>query len=285
MATTLLVSTCNMNEAICKLFYPTCVSWNTQTDQWKYSPKPSKRFLLHLLTIGLLSLNFWTSLGLAVYCMLFNLDWFSIGKLLIVSALLSVALFWVFLEDGFLVFFGSEMVSVANWATVCIRRLKIYPPPKPRSNLFLEYTLEVNKAMQSNPNIDKFGMVASYALIKLVSLVVVVPFVFVFSDMDLCYFFIFLSSKAFGFIPLWSSSWYVRIIRYFLFLYTFQSVTVAMPTFTVVIEAAMQGVVCTLKYLENMDLTYPNTTLFKTIVVCRCFLFNMIKWFTCVFLS
>ncbi len=58
-----------------------------------------------------------------------------------------------------------------------------------------------------------------------------------------------------------------------------------MPTFTVVIQAAMQDLVCTLTYLENMDLTYPNIMLFKTIFFGKCFLFNMSKWFTCVFLS
>ncbi len=162
MATTLLVCTNNANESICKLFYPTCVSWNPQNEQWKYSSKPTKRFLLHLITIALLVLNFVTIFGLAVYCTIFDSNLFSIRKLLIVSAILLQGLSWIFLEDGFLILFGSEMVLVANWATVCIKGLQIYPPPKSRSNLLIEYTLEVKKAIQSNPNVDKFGMVAGY---------------------------------------------------------------------------------------------------------------------------
>lgn len=32
MATTLLVETSNANEALCKILYPTCVSWNNKYD-------------------------------------------------------------------------------------------------------------------------------------------------------------------------------------------------------------------------------------------------------------
>lgn len=285
MATTLIVETCNATEALCKIFHPTCVSWNSMIQQWKYSLKPTKKFLLHLLTICILELHFVLTLGLAVFCRLYKSDLFPVSKLLLVSTLIGVPLSWLLLEDGFLMIHGSEMVTVGNWATECIKKLKIYPFPKPHYNLMSELGVEINKALKSKPNVDIFGIVSGYTFVSTVQGVFLIAFAIVISDADLVYIVSFVCFNYFGLSTNWLSEWYMAIVRCFSTLYILQCIAVGIPTFVVLSEAVCQGLISGLKYLEYMDLTVPNIKLYRTIFVAKKIVSQMLKWFGCIFLS
>lgn len=285
MATTLLVETSNATEALCKIFHPTCVSWNSMLQQWKYSLKPTKKFLLHLLTICIFELHLLLTLGLAVYCELHKSKLFPVSQLLLVSTLISVPLSWLLMEDGFLIFYGSEMVTVGNWATNCIRQLKIFPFPKPHSNLLFELGLEINKALKSFSNADIFGITSGYTFISTVPAVFLISFAIVISDADLVYIVSFIWFNYLELSTNWLGKWFMTSIRYFITLYILQCIAVAIPTFTVLIGAISQGWIYGLKYLEYKDLTVPNIGLYKTIFLAKKIVSHMLKWFGCIFLS
>lgn len=284
MATTLLLATSNAIEALCKIVYPTCVTWNTTTKQWKYSLKPTKQFLLHIVTTSILALHLLIMVMLTVYCTLYKSDWFPVSNLLLVTILLACILSWTYL-DGFLIVYGKEMVSVVNWAIFCIKQLRIFPCAERQSNVFIELVLQIQKGIKSSPNVDIFGIIAGYVLISTVPVLFVVSFAIAISDMDLIYISIFLCSKYFGFSIYWLSSWYVKIIRYVGVLYIVQFVVIVVPTFTILLSSIFQVLICTLTYLKLMDLTYPNTKLFKTIIVAKSLVVCMLKWFNGIFLS
>ncbi len=284
MATSLLVSTSNANEALHKIFHPTCVSWNAKTNKWKYSIEPTSKLMLHLATVILLVLTLVTTLGIAFYCELFKLDFLPIANLLLLSAVLTCMLSWVLLEEGFLIFYGREMVSVANWATVFIKQLRIFPFPKNHPNLLPELLIEMLKAIRSNPQIDIMGIIAGYTYVSVVSSVFVIPFALVISDLDLVFIVLSVFSKTFGFNISWVGSWCLKCIRYISVLYVVQCFAV-IPAFSVLLEAIGQLMISALSYLKQANLNISCIRLFKTLFIVNRFLFYMLKWFYSVFLT
>ncbi len=285
MATTLLVITNNANAALSKICYPTYVSWNTVTQQWKSSIKPTKKFLLHVLTISMLQLHVLTLLGLAIYCEIFKSNLFSIGKLLLVSLAIGYVSSFSIQLNGILILFGQEMVLVANWASVHMKQLGIFPIPKSRANLLTELALEMQKAFTSKSNVDKFGIVAGYTFIANSLASFVFSFAIVFSDADFIFIVLFVISNFFGFTNYWFCSWYVNIIRYISTLWILQCLAVVPPTITALGVAILQVLIHSLTHLERVDLTYSNTKTFKTVFVANNIIFYMQKWLNGVFLG
>ncbi len=253
--------------------------------QWKYSIKPTNQFLLHLLTMSILGLHLLATVGLAVYCALYQSELFSLSKLLLISLLLCCILSCNFLQDGILKFYGREMVSVANWSTVFMKQLKIFPLPKYTSNLLIELLFEVKKTIRADPNVDKFGIVAAYTFISLIPSVLIVPLAIVISDMDIVFIVFSVAFKVIGPYCLWLSSWYFEIIRFISYVYIYQCIAVVGPTFTTLFGACFQVLISTLTYLEPADLTHPNIQLLKAIFVTKSLLFHMLKRFNFIFLS
>ncbi len=284
MATTLLLATNNANESLSKIFYPTCVSWNNTMEQWKYSIKPTKGFLLHLLTSIILQLNILIAVLFTVYCAFYEPDMFPLRKLQLVSALLVCCGSWSFL-DCFLIFCGQEMVSIANWATVCIKKLKLFPRPKRHSNIVKELCTEIQKVTGSNSEVDFFGIAAGYAFVSCAAILCIISFTVVISDADILYLAIVSFCSIFNLNSVWLYSWYLYFIRFLVFMNVYQCVTVVAPTFAVVSAAIVQGLIYTLNFLKRGTLTYENTKLFKNIFVAKCLVFNMLKWFNSIFLS
>lgn len=215
-------------------------------------------------------------MGLAFYCGLYESDWFPVSKLLLVSTLNCVPLLCLLLEESFLIFYGRETVNVGNCSTDCLKQLKIYPCPKPHSNLLLEVVLEINKALKSTPDADIFGIVSGYTFISTVPTVFLISFGIVISDADLVFIVSYVWFKYLGFCTIWLSNWYVIIIRYLSTLYVLQGIAVVIPTFTVLIEAISQGSVSSLAYLKKTDLKVPNIQLFKNMFLAYGLVFNIV---------
>lgn len=177
------------------------------------------------------------------------------------------------------------MVSIANWATVFMKQLRIFPNPKNNSNLLTELLFEIRKAATSTSNIDRFGIVAGYTFISIVPSVFTVSFAIVISDIDLVFIVLRVIFNIIGFNQYLLSRWYFQIIRYLSYVYIYQCIAVIGPTFTALIAACGQFIISTTVYIKTADLSYSSIKLFKVMVVTKNFVFHMMKMFNSIFLS
>ncbi len=177
------------------------------------------------------------------------------------------------------------MVSIANWATACIKKLRVFPPPKRHSNILKELCIEIQKFTGTKSEIDFFGMAAGYTCVCSRLGICIFSFAVVASDMDISYIVMISFCTVFELYSSWLHWWSLYFIRYFVLFEVSQCVAVVAPTFTVVSCAIVQGLIYSLIFLDRANLTYTNTKIFKQIFVAKCLVFNMLKLFNSIFLS
>lgn len=82
----------------------------------------------------------------------------------------------VLLGDGFYIFYEQKVVAVGNWATNCLKELKIFSSPKLHSSLLLKIVVEIRKDLNRTPNVEMFAILLDLSILLLDQLEISIGF-------------------------------------------------------------------------------------------------------------
>lgn len=289
MSTTLFLSLSNINQKLTNLLHPLCVSWNISNKKWEYSLHPIKKLFPHIFLLSILWLNLSAVASIFVYTTLYSPSIFPLEKVLIAMLMFGIVVPLIVMEEFLLIFYGSELTLLANWASSVLLNLKLFPPPQYRLNILAVMISEILLAIKpkdKRTDVNIFGLHSGFTFLGSVFGGLFWAIVVVIGDIDPLNFFLHALIPVLGEIPImFYCNWFTKLLRCLVFMYLIECSILSLTTFTLVGSISVQAAHSSIQYLKQMEVSFPSITLYTDIFVGCCLIKNIFRILNCLFLS
>ncbi len=268
MASTLFFQT---NQLICRLtlpYHPLCVSWNHSHKRWEFSIKNRFKLLPHLFATTFLS---WTILLPGILSILISFfchsDLYSVEEIAI-EVLIGIFIPLAVVVDTILLVFGREVVAISTWAITTSNKLKFQDPFNDDIGFFKSFWDEQQK-ISWGQNVDWLAILASNVLMSGTFLSIFIPVALTFQNLDQVYILLKgISSNILINSPNLANFNFVKVFRYLIMLYIYNSIASVLTHFTIILLSVIQIGLKIVHYLNQMEVNILQVKLYRQLQVC-----------------